>query len=75
MDDPLAVLAEASADDYVLPLCGTLFAGNCVRDDDFTSGFVIEVDPQPVPEPDTAALMALGMLGLAWQGRRHRARR
>ncbi len=52
----------------MLPLCGTLYAGNCVRDDDFSGDFVIQA--QPIPEPDTAALMALGIAGLAWQGRR-----
>ncbi|MGI9591806.1 MAG: PEP-CTERM sorting domain-containing protein, partial [Myxococcota bacterium] len=72
MEEPLAALAPATADDFGLPLCGTLFAGNCVRDDDFSGSFVIESDPQPIPEPGSAALMVLGILGLAWQGRRAR---
>jgi uncharacterized protein (TIGR03382 family) len=68
MEEPVAVFAGIDEDDFVLPLCGTLYAGNCVRDDDFSGDFVIQA--QPIPEPDTAALMALGIAGLAWQGRR-----
>lgn len=67
------VLAAFDADDTALPLCGTLFAGNCVRDDDF--GFSIEIETQPVPEPETSALLGLGLIGLAWQGRRARSAR
>jgi hypothetical protein len=75
MDVQDFLLAAAVDDDFTLPLCGTLYAGNCVRDDDFSGEFVIDDDSQPIPEPDTAALVGLGMLGLAWQGRRLRARR
>jgi len=48
-------------------LCGTLHAANCVTDDDMTSPtFVREV----VPEPNTALLMGLGLLGLGVARRR-----
>lgn len=72
MDAQSTHLAGLLDEDFVLPLCGTLYAGNCVRDDDFSGEFVI--DTRPIPEPDTAALMGLGILGLAWQGRRLRRR-
>ncbi len=70
MEAQMTLLAMRVDDDFVLPLCGTLYAGNCVRDDDFSGGLVLEALPVPVPEPDTVALMGLGMFGLAWQGRR-----
>ncbi len=44
-----------------------LHASNCVRDDDLTSvGIVLTI---PVPEPGTATLFLLGLLGLALAGR------
>ncbi len=54
-------------DDMVTPLCGTLWAGNCVRFDDFV-GAAVEVEP--VPEPGTAGLVGLGLGLLALAGRR-----
>ncbi len=70
VESQMALLAMRVDDEFMLPLCGTLYAGNCVRDDDFSGGLVLEALPVPVPEPDTVALMGLGMFGLAWQGRR-----
>jgi hypothetical protein len=47
-------------------MCGTVPFGNCVRYDDFTGRREFE-DQTPVPEPGTAALLALG---LGWLARR-----
>ena len=56
----------------LLPLCGTLHAGNCVRDDDLTSPGVAIEEGQPIPEPGTAVLVAWGLAAL---GCRRRASR
>lgn len=50
-------------------LCPTGPFGNCVRFDDFT-GVEVDLDDIPVPEPSTAALVALGLLGLCRYGSR-----
>jgi len=49
------------------PLCGTLHAANCVRDDDLTGETL--VISQPIPEPGSGALLGLGVLLLAWRRR------
>jgi len=64
MVEPAPMLLASSPGDELLPLCGTLHAGNCVRDDDLTSvSFDLE-EGQPIPEPGTAALLALGLTAL-----------
>lgn len=62
--------ASTSWETHLLPLCGTLHSGNCIRDDDFTGAPAPNVEQQPVPEPRTAMLLLLGLLGLALQKRR-----
>jgi hypothetical protein len=57
-------LAATSWDAGLLPLCGTLHQGNCVRDDDFT-GTRVPGGQQPIPEPGSALLLLLGLAGLA----------
>ncbi len=59
---------------------GTLVAVGCYRADDFYQEFpetplliTLDVSVLATPEPTTALLMASGLLGLAWQGRRRRA--
>jgi nitrate reductase NapE component len=67
--DPPSSIAKADDDEGILPLCGAIPFGNCVRDDDFTgAGLPIE-QGQPIPEPGTAGLVALG---LGWLARRRR---
>jgi hypothetical protein len=58
------VLGDASQG-APLPLCGTLHAANCVRDDDFTGALLPKATP--IPEPHTGALLALGLGLLAWR--------
>lgn len=58
---------QFARDEMVTPLCGTLWAGNCVRFDDFVGAVV---DVEPVPEPGTAGLVGLGLGLLALAGRR-----
>jgi hypothetical protein len=64
MDEPGPMLLAAGPDGDLLPLCGTLHAGNCVRDDDLTSvsGEIEQGDP--IPEPGTGLLVALGLTAL-----------
>lgn len=72
IDDTRAIAKLSDDDEGVLPVCGTLPFGNCVRYDDFTGASLkLDSTPVPVPEPGTAALLALG---LGWLGRRRRAR-
>jgi hypothetical protein len=77
MDEPSATLLASAPEDELLPLCGTLHAGNCVRDDDFTGGGGNIEDAQPIPEPGTSVLVALGLtaLGLHRRGLRRAAPR
>jgi hypothetical protein len=74
MDQPFPRLLAGDPDADLLPLCGTLHAGNCVRDDDLTGGGGggdVE-EGQLIPEPGTGVLVALGLTAL---GRRRRASR
>ena len=62
------LMGFGDADGINLGTCGMLHQANCVRDDDLTS--VNTVVTIPVPEPATAMLLALGLLGLAVAGHR-----
>jgi hypothetical protein len=73
MDEPAPTLVAVHPELQLLPLCGTLHAGNCVRDDDLTSTTLVVERGQPIPEPGTGALVALGLGVLGY--RRHTSRR
>lgn len=64
LTDPLDAIYSDDEDEGVLPMCATAPLGNCVRFDDFTGARALE-DQTPVPEPGTAALLALGLAALA----------
>jgi len=66
--DQLPDLALADQGDMFLPLCPTIPSTNCMRFDDFTT----VVEPLPIPEPGTGALLAAG-LALLTASRRRRA--
>lgn len=73
MEEPPSMLLAGDPNAELLPLCGTLHAGNCVRDDDLAGpGVDVEVG-QVIPEPSTAVLLALGLAALGC--RRHVSRR
>jgi hypothetical protein len=72
MDEPSPTLLAGDPGGDLLPLCGTLHAGNCVRDDDLTGGSGEVEEGQPIPEPGTGVLVALGLTAL---GCRRRASR
>ena len=59
--DQLPDLALPDQADMFLPLCSTIPATNCMRFDDFTT----VVEPLPIPEPGTGALLAAGLALLA----------
>ena len=65
MEEPAPMLLAGAPGDDLLPLCGTLHAGNCVRDDDLTSGGAEVEEGQPIPEPGTGVLLALGLTALS----------
>jgi len=69
MDEPAPTLLADSSDGDLLPLCGTLHAGNCVRDDDLTGGGREVEEGAPIPEPGTGVLVALGLTALGWRRR------
>jgi hypothetical protein len=64
MVEPPPMLLAGDPGSELLPLCGTLHAGNCVRDDDLTSTSLRVEQGQPIPEPGTGALVALGLAAL-----------
>jgi hypothetical protein len=64
--DQLPAIAMPDSGDMFLPLCPTIPSSNCVRFDDFTT----VVEPLPIPEPGTGALLAAGLALLAASSRR-----
>jgi hypothetical protein len=73
MDEPSPTLLAGDPNADLMPLCGTLHAGNCVRDDDLTGGGGHIGGGQPIPEPGTLVLVALGLTALG--GGRRASRR
>ena len=67
-DEPDDALVAAGDELGVLPLCGTLYAANCMRDDDFSSA-TLPPSLTAIPEPGTGLLVGLGLVGLAWRRR------
>lgn len=59
--DQLPDLALPDQGDLFLPLCATIPSTNCMRFDDFTT----VVEPLPIPEPGSGALLAAGLVLLA----------
>ena len=72
MEEPPPMLLAGDPDAELMPLCGTLHAGNCVREDDLVSGGGEIEEGTPIPEPGTGVLLALGLIAL---GCRRRASR
>jgi hypothetical protein len=62
----LPAIAMPDPGDMFLPLCPTIPSSNCMRFDDFTT----VVEPLPIPEPGTGALLAAGLSLLAASSRR-----
>lgn len=69
MEEPAPTLLAGVPGNELLPLCGTLHAGNCVRDDDLTHVNMPVEEGQPIPEPGTAVLVALGLTALGCRRR------
>jgi hypothetical protein len=67
-DEPDEPVVAQGDEIGVLPLCGTLYAANCVRDDDFSSA-TLPPSLTPIPEPSSGLLLAFGLAGLAWRRR------
>jgi hypothetical protein len=72
MEEAAPTLLAGDPDADLLPLCGTLHAGNCVRDDDLVGANIEVEEGQPIPEPGTAVLVALGLTILACRRRASR---
>jgi hypothetical protein len=68
MEEPPMLLAGDAASD-LMPLCGTLHASNCVRDDDLVNGGGEIEEGTPIPEPGTGVLVALGLIALGYRRR------
>jgi len=68
MDEPDTMLL-AGGPDAAPGLCGTLHAGNCVRDDDLVGGGGEVEEGQPIPEPGAGVLLALGLIALGTRRR------
>ena len=62
-DEPDQKVVAQGDEIGMLPLCGTLYAANCVRDDDFASA-TLPPNLTPIPEPGSGLLVALGLLCL-----------
>ncbi len=69
LEETMKPLDIAAREDFgIFPLCSSIPFGNCVRFDDLTGRRATGGGEQPVPEPSTGLLVALGLLAMGRYG-------